>query len=377
MANNFFSGCETWMEDAPVQEDGTSIAEVIESVTQASEEIEQDHEFTHEINTLTATAATLDARAAELERMVAYVKTYGVDRSFLHLCDYGHRLSSIGVSLPACESFDVTGNPNSAESQAALEGLRTVAANVWERIKRFFARMLDWAIRLIKMYDIRQALLNSKIDKAKEALKKVTVDKIDNDETISVPKIISLINGQKMKEFVESLSDDKATAKYMTDIKESFEEVGSGQKAEFKLPHPTPNLLTHDTDMESAKNDFEATQVKLGALADKVEVKLSDFTKSDLDKLVQSLDSFKGFVRKAFQGLGVTRKWLQDINILASHLGGDDYAMARKFTKFVSRLATYLHWKVGTLLSVLSSAASLVITWSAAAGKSSKTEEKK
>jgi hypothetical protein len=377
MANNFFSGCETWMEDAPVQEDGTSIAEVIESVTQASEEIEQDHEFTHEINTLTATAATLDARAAELERMVAYVKTYGVDRSFLHLCDYGHRLSSIGVSLPACESFDVTGNPNSAESQAALEGLRTVAANVWERIKRFFARMLDWAIRLIKMYDIRQALLNSKIDKAKEALKKVTVDKIDNDETISVPKIISLINGQKMKEFVESLSDDKATAKYMTDIKESFEEVGSGQKAEFKLPHPTPNLLTHDTDMESAKNDFEATQVKLGALADKVEVKLSDFTKSDLDKLVQSLDSFKGFVRKAFQGLGVTRKWLQDINILASHLGGDDYAMARKFTKFVSRLATYLHWKVGTLLSVLSSAASLVITWSTAAGKSSNTEEKK
>jgi hypothetical protein len=377
MANNFFSGCETWMEDAPVQEDGISIAEVIESADQASEEIEQDHEFTREINTLTATAATLDARAAELERMTAYVKTYGVDRSFLHLCDYGRRLSSVGVSLPACESFDVTGNPNSAESQAALEGLRTVAANVWERIKRFFARMLDWAIRLIKMYDIRQALLNHKIDKAKEALKKVTVDKIDSDETISVPKIISLINGQKMKEFVESLSDDKSMAGYMADIKESFEEVGSGQRARFELPHPTPNLLKDGTDIESTKSDFEATQVKLGALADKVEVKLSDFTKSDLDKLARSLDSFKGFVRKAFKALGATRKWLQDLNILAAQCDSESAAAFHKNTKFVSRLATYLHWKVGTLLSVLSSAASLVITWSAAAAKSSKTEEKK
>ena len=216
MSNSFFAGCESWMEDAPVQEEDISIAEVIESVNQASEEIEQDHEFTHEIDTVVEQATMLAAKAAELNRMSAYIKANGVDRSFLHLCNYNNQLASLGMRLPACESFDAVGDPKSATSQAALEGIAQGVRTVWEYIKKIIGRCVDWLARILRFSDVRRALINRRIAKLKE-IKVANLAETSEGKDRQIPSLKSLqSNIAKLKGITDE--DLKALKEYSNNV---------------------------------------------------------------------------------------------------------------------------------------------------------------
>jgi hypothetical protein len=262
MANNFFSGCETWMEDTPVQEDDISIAEVIESVTQASEEIEQDHEFTHEINTVVDQATMLAAKAAELDRMTAYVKAYGVDRSFLSLCNHHNQLATLGMQMPACESFDAVGDPKSATSQAALEGIAQGVRTVWEYIKKIIGRCVDWLARILRFSDVRRALINRRIAKLKE-IKVSDLAETSEGEDRRIPGLKYLqANIAKLK----GITDEDLKA-----LKESSDNVA--------------NVVENDAGKET---DYHTS---LTNLADKAPITLNRFTAAAQDPLLFATDS--------------------------------------------------------------------------------------
>ena len=173
MSNSFFAGLEAFMDENPVEATATVTIqpeENIEEVSEADAAATEQGETSAEIQEETAKAEMVFAKYAELDRMIAHVEKYGVDRTFLSLCNHNNMLSNtIGMNLPACESFDSVGSSTSAVSIAALEGLKETASKVWEFIKRMCLRMKDWIVRIVKMYDFR---FNS-VEKRAKALQKL------------------------------------------------------------------------------------------------------------------------------------------------------------------------------------------------------------
>jgi hypothetical protein len=141
-----------------------------QAITVSNTEIDSETAIADEatISTEMRQARVLFDKCDELDRMIAYVKNNGIDRSFLHLCNHDDVLSNLlRVQLPACESFTEQGCPSSAESVAALESFASVLAHVWERVKRFFLRLKDWIIKLIHLWGFRISRGLSKCAKLK------------------------------------------------------------------------------------------------------------------------------------------------------------------------------------------------------------------
>ena len=173
MSNSFFAGLEAFMDENPVEATATVTIqpeENIEEVSEADAAATEQGETSAEIQEETAKAEMVFAKYGELDRMIAHVEKFGVDRTFLSLCNHNNMLSNtIGVKLPACESFDSVGSSTSSISIVALEGLKETASKVWEFIKRMCLRMKDWIVRIVKMYDFR---FNS-VEKRAKALQKL------------------------------------------------------------------------------------------------------------------------------------------------------------------------------------------------------------
>lgn len=162
MANSFFAGCESFMEDDQVIEAEASVTvtpeEQAEEVAEAEEVATETAETTAEVDEGAAEAEMVFRKFEEIDRMIAHVEKYGVDRAFLSICNHDNILNkSFNMNLPACESFDAVGSPQSPESIAALESLKETASKVWEFIKRMAKRLGDWIVRIVKLYDIRIA----------------------------------------------------------------------------------------------------------------------------------------------------------------------------------------------------------------------------
>ena len=119
-------------------------------------------------------AEEMFARFDEVDRMEAYVAKYGVDRAFLALNNYEGSLAAALVTLPSCESFDVTGNVSSPESIACMEGFKEAAKAVWEFIKRMAAKIKEFVLRIVEMIRQRFTSLDKNIGRMREAMKSRT-----------------------------------------------------------------------------------------------------------------------------------------------------------------------------------------------------------
>lgn len=167
-------GMEAFMEDTEVN---------VEVEVGAPEEVVEEQEETAEaaadIEATETEAEATDEQTemimtqfALLERQYNHVKQYGADRTFMRLFNSNGELErAFRLSLPSCESFDATGDRNSAESRALLAGMEGVLSTVWEflknlcrKIARFFGRLID-AVRL------RFGNLNKAIGRLREASK--------------------------------------------------------------------------------------------------------------------------------------------------------------------------------------------------------------
>ena len=237
MSNSFFAGLEAFMEDNPVEATATvSIQpeENLEEVSEAEAAATEQGETNAEIQEETDKAEMVFAKFSELDRMIAHVEKFGVDRTFLSLCNHNNMLSNtIGMNLPACESFDSVGSPYSAVSIAALEGLKETASKVWEFIKRMCLRMKDWIVRIVKMYDLRF----NNVEKRAKALQKLcgintqkrdlTDEDKDKLKDIEVYDKIDMIDG-----LIASLRKEEDAIKDCSNI----EDLGKIEKAKYEAP---------------------------------------------------------------------------------------------------------------------------------------------
>ena len=237
MSNSFFAGLEAFMEDNPVEATATVTIqpeENIEEVSEAEAAATEQGETSAEIQEETAQAEMVFAKFSELDRMIAHVEKYGVDRTFLSLCNHNNMLSNtIGMNLPACESFDSVGSSTSAVSIAALEGLKETASKVWEFIKRMCLRMKDWIVRIVKMYDFR---FNS-VEKRAKALQKlcgINTQKRDlTDEDKNKLKDVEIYDSTAIGAKSIDLLRKEATA---IENCSNIEALGDVEKAKYEAP---------------------------------------------------------------------------------------------------------------------------------------------
>ena len=185
MSDLFFNGCESWMSEEEVDNKDDNQLDVHQETGEkiATVEEQAEHVLTVEAEAESAadSVAKIDAemrqcdhifeKYAELDRMIAYIKNYGIDQSFLSLCNKNNILGqAFGIKFAALEAYSLKGNPNSPEAIAALESLGGAAIKVWGFITRLIARCVDWLKRIFTFFDLRAHLL---LNRVKELRKKV------------------------------------------------------------------------------------------------------------------------------------------------------------------------------------------------------------
>lgn len=278
MSNSFFAGLEAFMEDNPVEATATVTIqpeENIEEVSEAEAAATEQGETSAEIQEETAQAEMVFAKFSELDRMIAHVEKFGVDRTFLSLCNHNNMLSNtIGMALPSCESFDSVGSSTSAVSIAALEGLKETASKVWEFIKRMCLRMKDWIVRIVKMYDFR---FNS-VEKRAKALQKlcgINTQKRDlTDEDKNKLKDVEVYDSTAIGTKSIDLLRKEATA---IENCSNIEALGDVEKAKYEAPEKVSVFSKIDMTTAGIEKyaSFALTLIKEGR----------DAMKKDLPKL--------------------------------------------------------------------------------------------
>lgn len=219
--SELFPGCEALMEDVEINNNVTVPAEdaeqmeeagVVEGETQATEtaEIEAD------ANETEAAATAFARQFGELCHMQAHIETYGVDRTFLALCNRGNILGrAFGIQMPACESFDTVGSPYSPLSIACIEAMgdgmwekfKEWIKKIWYRIKNFFTRIADWFREMMGNYNLRLHKYKSWLNNNQNA-QLLTKDGKVSDKEVLLPDADANSLAKKYMEMCDALQKD-------------------------------------------------------------------------------------------------------------------------------------------------------------------------
>ena len=393
MSNTFFAGCESYMEDDQVVTENTEDTEVeaiqpeeaVAEQTEAADAAEDQVAESAEIEQEAAQAELVFRKFEEIDRMIAYVKTYGVDRSFLSLCNHNQILSkSFGVQLPACESFDAVGSPNSPESIAALESLSETAKKAWEFIKRMCLRLVDWIVRIGKMYDLRLKLLKNKLEKAKSALAKCP----DHTDSKTVLKSTRAADMQLIQKQLKDL---------LPKLKELSQKLDAGMDKAMNAAGPAGNGAAQDmlnggssqkiadaaknldfSDVWNAVKEFansEAGKNVLNTLGT-AEKPAHEFSKTDIAAVLASCEISAKFLNEFLGRLGDLRKTLSDWKLKVEKLSPLVSSIVKPLISFASKALTGINWKLGSWISETGKEVNFVNSWIAAASKKSSEEKK-
>ena len=172
-------GMESFMEDTSVEVD-VEVGDGAEVVEEQAEAVEEEATVAEETTEAEEEAEQAEMIFAQYDRIGTYLnhaRKYGVDRTFLSLLNSDGSLSeAIGYSLPACESFDVTGSPMSAESQAVIAGLENVFQSIWNFIKKIARKIRDFFSGVWNAILSRFGDIDKQIGRLRAAEKKRTYD---------------------------------------------------------------------------------------------------------------------------------------------------------------------------------------------------------
>ena len=232
--SELFPGCEAIMEDVEINnnvtvptEDAEQIEEagVVEGETQATEtaEIEAD------ANETEAAATAFARQFGELCHMQAHIETYGVDRTFLALCNRDNILGrAFGIQMPACESFDTVGSPYSPLSIACVEAMgdgmwdtfKKWVQKIWLKIKQFFIRIADWFREIMGNNNMRYHRYKTWYEKNRNAgINFKQKDGKNSDVKLSLPETDGQgVSSDKIKEFAKTLDEKVLSKKLWSDL---------------------------------------------------------------------------------------------------------------------------------------------------------------
>ena len=240
--SELFPGCEALMEDVEINnnvtvptEDAEQIEEagVVEGETQAAEtaEIESD------ANETEAAATAFARQFGELCNMQAHIETYGVDRTFLALCNRDNILGrAFGIQMPACESFDTVGSPYSPLSIACIEAMgdgmwdtfKKWVQKIWLKIKQFFIRIADWFRDIMGNNNMRYHRYKTWYDKnsGNTNLKFKEKNGKTSDVKLSLPETDKNgVSGERFAELLKSFQEKVLSKNLWSDLMKAINDI--------------------------------------------------------------------------------------------------------------------------------------------------------
>ena len=185
---------ETPQEDQVVpQEQPAEVEEISVDDIEALNAYDKEHvELSAEI---TLKSMEFDKKFA----MMSHVAKFGVDRSFLSICNSNNELATeLGITLPATEDFEIYGDPNSNTSKKVISSMESFLgfgkkeslwSKFWKWIKEIVGKILGWIKGFFsKVWEFIKKLLGlgkAKLDKIEEVanqLKKAGIKTVDVNE---------------------------------------------------------------------------------------------------------------------------------------------------------------------------------------------------
>ena len=135
-----FPGCEAFDDDINVDINTTGTpADTADAATEAEDLATEGAETQSEAEETSTAAEAFAHQFSELCALQKHIARFGVDRTFLALCNRNNILGrALNLRLPAMESFDSVGSPRSATSIACLEAL---SEGLWKKFKDFISRI--------------------------------------------------------------------------------------------------------------------------------------------------------------------------------------------------------------------------------------------
>ena len=148
-------------------------------------------------------SAEITLKSMEFDKkfaMMSHVAKFGVDRSFLSICNSNNELATeLGITLPATEDFEIYGDPNSNTSKKVISSMESFLgfgkkeslwSKFWNWIKEIVGKILGWIKGFFsKVWEFIKKLLGlgkAKLDKIEEVanqLKKAGIKTVDvNDD---------------------------------------------------------------------------------------------------------------------------------------------------------------------------------------------------
>ena len=290
-----FPGCEALDDDINVDINTTGDSGDVASAATEAEDLATEGAETQSEAEETSTAAEAFAHQfSELCALHKHIARFGVDRTFLALCNRNNILGrALNLRLPAMESFDSVGSPRSATSIACLEALseglwakfKEFISKIVRAIKNFFLKMGQWWRDISGNYETRLKQFEDFFGEngANASFKKK--DDLDGFkgffmESDDIGSIIS-----DYYKFIEGTGgtdkDADAAARLVADANKVIDAVlraGSSGAAQ----------TTSSDSAESAGNDSG----NIKALADELGEKAQEARDKVLDKLEEARDKF-------------------------------------------------------------------------------------
>ena len=310
-----------------VPDEAEYVADAAEDVNEAVEGAETAAEIEQ-----TAEAAEMISRQFdELVAMRDHVAKFGVDRSFLSLCNRDGILGrALGVTLPACESFDAVGSPSSAVSIACMEAFSDKVRGIWERIKEFvknlcrkirdlFARFGEWVASFFSKISERLEKLHKEFTENREFKKLEKDEKLeivvpaasfeDLSKGIAKSAADAQIWGKATKTlFNQSFNDMNAdkvkeAIKNLVESTQKFDEItiSNREMAAAQTDAIARRVVTKIDTIEQAKTYLETVYAKKGAITnlEKLSEELKKIIGDVNDEAEKAVKDFKADDKKS------------------------------------------------------------------------------
>lgn len=281
--NNVEVPAEEEVQDAAVEADAAAeeAVQADEAVAEEVEAAEEADENVAEAGEVAVQAELIAAQFDELFAMREHVAKFGVDRTFLSLCNRDGKLAAaFGIKMPACESFDAVGTPSSALSIACLEAMsfegvfesiKAFVKKIWTKIVEIFQRCVLWVktafnstkTKFEKVKTLEAGREMKTAEEAKDAVVDVPA-KFDN----AISGRLNQIRNDLTKQFEKDLTAEEfeKAEKQFADFKRMFaaatvtKSIGIGE-AEAFMKKTRTTLETvfagEDTAVEKAKKAAE------------------------------------------------------------------------------------------------------------------------
>ena len=298
-----FPGCEAFDDDINVDINTTGTpADTADAATEAEDLATEGAETQSEAEETSTAAEAFAHQFSELCALQKHIARFGVDRTFLALCNRNNILGrALNLRLPAMESFDSVGSPRSATSIACLEAL---SEGLWQKFKDFISRVC----KAVRNFILKMTQWWNEVSGNYETRLKKYEDFFDGSRKFKEPSDLEGFKGdwidpteidnlkKEKKEALRGIGDKGEAIKLVETAEKIVNAVlrtGSSSEATYGA---TTNKTTHiDTTWDATTKAYKENNVdsegssNLKDLADE----LSEKAQENRDKILDKLSDWK------------------------------------------------------------------------------------